>query len=135
MKAIVARAPGKLVALGEYAVLEGAPAIVLAVDRHCEATLAQSGDDRCHLVTRTAVEEHWAFRRAERSDVALVDLVSGAPRLPAWTGTLDSAPFWSGGDKLGLGSSAAALTAWAGAWHAYAARPSACRQRPRRSPD
>ena len=38
--AIVARAPGKLVALGEYAVLEGAPAIVLAVDRYCEATLA-----------------------------------------------------------------------------------------------
>ena len=28
---IVASAPGKLVALGEYAVLEGAPALVLAV--------------------------------------------------------------------------------------------------------
>ena len=57
----------------------------------------------------------------DRSEVALVDLVSGAPRLHAWTGTLDSAAFWSGGNKLGLGSSAAALTAWAGAWHAYAA--------------
>ena len=72
-------------------------------------------------VTRTAVEERRAFRPGDRSEVALVDLVSCAQRLHAWTGTLDSAAFWSGGNKLGLGSSAAALTAWAGAWHAYAA--------------
>jgi phosphomevalonate kinase len=30
-----ARAPGKVVVLGEYAVLDGAPALVLAVDRYC----------------------------------------------------------------------------------------------------
>ncbi len=34
-----ARAPGKLVALGEYAVLEGAPALVLAIDHYAVATL------------------------------------------------------------------------------------------------
>ncbi len=32
-----ARAPGKLVALGEYAVLDGAPALVLAIDRYAVA--------------------------------------------------------------------------------------------------
>jgi phosphomevalonate kinase len=36
---IVASAPGKLVLLGEYAVLEGAPALVLAVDRRASATI------------------------------------------------------------------------------------------------
>jgi phosphomevalonate kinase len=120
LNAFVARAPGKLVALGEYAVLEGAPAIVLAVDRFCEATLVASGDDRCHLVTRTVVEERRSFRPGERS-VALVDLVCAASQVRAWSGTLDSTAFFSNGNKLGLGSSAAALTAWAGVWHAYAA--------------
>lgn len=38
-KPIAIRAPGKLVLLGEYAVLEGAPAIVMAVDREALVTL------------------------------------------------------------------------------------------------
>lgn len=36
---IIARAPGKALLLGEYAVLEGAPALVAAVDRFAEVTL------------------------------------------------------------------------------------------------
>jgi len=36
------RAPAKLVVAGEYAVVEGAPALVLAVDRHVEVTLAEA---------------------------------------------------------------------------------------------
>ena len=40
---IGARAPGKLVALGEYAVLDGAPAVVLALDRYAEVAIADSG--------------------------------------------------------------------------------------------
>jgi mevalonate kinase len=63
LKAIVARAPGKLVALGEYAVLEGAPALVLAVDRYCVATLAESGDGLCHLITRAEAEERLVGNR------------------------------------------------------------------------
>ncbi len=35
-----ARAPGKLMLLGEYAVLDGAPALVMAVDRCCEVELS-----------------------------------------------------------------------------------------------
>ncbi len=38
-KTILARAPGKALLLGEYAVLEGAPALVAAVDRFAEVTL------------------------------------------------------------------------------------------------
>jgi phosphomevalonate kinase len=36
---VIASAPGKLVLLGEYAVLEGAPALVLAVDRRASVAL------------------------------------------------------------------------------------------------
>jgi phosphomevalonate kinase len=36
---IVARAPGKLFVLGEYAVLDGCPAVVAAIDRGVEVTL------------------------------------------------------------------------------------------------
>src|SRR5690554_4910274 len=41
-----ARAPGKLMLLGEYAVLDGAPALVMAVDRFCkvELSLCEAGE-------------------------------------------------------------------------------------------
>ena len=51
---LVARAPGKLVALGEYAVLDGAPAVVLALDRYVEAAIEPSADGLCRLTTRSA---------------------------------------------------------------------------------
>jgi phosphomevalonate kinase len=96
-----ARAPGKLVVLGEYAVLGGSPALVMAVDRH------------------------HTFEAAHSSDVALVDLVRDRTprgcRPPPWEAELDSAEQFHGATKLGLGSSAAALCAWAGAWSAYLA--------------
>lgn len=42
---IVASAPGKLVLAGEYAVLEGAPALVMAVDRRARVTLDDCNDE------------------------------------------------------------------------------------------
>lgn len=39
------RAPGKMILLGEYAVLEGAPALVSAVDRFAEVKLEESTGD------------------------------------------------------------------------------------------
>jgi phosphomevalonate kinase len=44
------RAPGKLVLLGEYAVLDGAPAVVVAIDRgvECQATV---GGSELHIST------------------------------------------------------------------------------------
>lgn len=38
---ISARAPGKLILLGEYAVLEGAPALVMAVDRYAHVRIEE----------------------------------------------------------------------------------------------
>jgi len=43
----VATAPGKVVLLGEYAVLEGAPALVQAVDRYCRVELAPLKTGEC----------------------------------------------------------------------------------------
>ena len=121
-----ARAPGKLVALGEYAVLEGAPALVLAIDRYAIATIEPSRDAECHLRTRMAEQGDRSFSLGASSGVALVDTVlATAPAGQAWSGMLDSSAFFTGDSKVGLGSSAAALCAWAGVWAAHVARGSA----------
>jgi phosphomevalonate kinase len=120
---VTARAPGKLVALGEYAVLEGAPALVLAIDRYATAAVAASEDRASHLATAFPAAGERAFGPGESSGSALVDLITGAsPGAGSWRGALDSAAFYDGSLKLGLGSSAAALCAWAGAWAAHARR-------------
>jgi phosphomevalonate kinase len=118
---IVARAPGKLVALGEYAVLEGGPAVVLAVDRFVEVELAPNAAGTCRLTMRSAETTERAFAPRESSGAGLVDLVTAAvsPPLP-WTATIDSRALFAGREKLGLGSSAAVLCAWAGAFAAFA---------------
>jgi phosphomevalonate kinase len=112
-----ARAPGKLVVLGEYAVLDGAPALVMAVNRHCRATIGPASGPACRLQTRAADEATFDFTRGRASGSALVDVLVG--RWPAaagaWEASLDSTEFHAVGIKLGLGSSAAALVAFAGA--------------------
>jgi phosphomevalonate kinase len=121
-----ARAPGKLVALGEYAVLEGAPALVLAIDRYAVATLEPSRDGECHLRTRMAEQRDRSFPVAAPSGAELVDtVIASATAAQPWNGMLDTSAFFAGDAKLGLGSSAAALCAWAGVWAAYVARGSA----------
>ena len=119
---IVARAPGKLVALGEYAVLDGAPALVLAVDRYAEAAIdAERGrrvpaDDASPRTSSSA-----RFAPGEPSGAALVDLVTAAAPLLAVDGRRSTRKRSSpAGAKLGLGSSAAVLCAWAGAFAAFA---------------
>lgn len=86
----VARAPGKVVISGAYAVLQGAPAIVSAVDRYVSADSGRPAE----LVTpevRAALEPS---ERAPWFDAS--ELRDGAG---------------PGGRKLGLGSSAAILVA------------------------
>jgi len=82
---VKARAPGKLVLSGAYAVLEGAPAIVTAVDRYVLADDARGAD----LVTPEVRE------------------ALGAERAP-W---FDASALREEGAKLGLGSSAAIVVA------------------------
>jgi phosphomevalonate kinase len=117
---LIARAPGKLVALGEYAVLDGAPAIVLAVDRYAEVSIERGADGKCTLTTRSSDVVERRFAPGESSGAALVDLVAAqAPQL-SWNAVVDSHELFADGAKLGLGSSAAVLTAWAGAFAAFA---------------
>ena len=71
----VARAPGKLVALGEYAVLDGAPAVVLAVDRYVEAAVGPSEDGSCRLMVRASEIVERRFAPDAPSGAPLVDLV------------------------------------------------------------
>lgn len=93
-----ASAPGKLMVSGEYAVLDGAEAVVAAVDRRAYVRL-QPGVPQAPplppevLATRACVE-------------ARLGPVEGAL-------SLDVAELQQGGKKLGLGSSAAAAAATA----------------------
>ena len=84
----VARAPGKVVALGEYAVLDGAPAVVLAIDRYVEAAIGPSPDGACRLTTRAAEVVERQFAPGEASGAPLIDLVAAAvePPLVYWNG-------------------------------------------------
>jgi phosphomevalonate kinase len=85
-----ASAPGKLILSGEYAVLDGAPALVIAVDRRATAR-------RTHI----AVHDASPFLRA-------VARHAGTPDLGILA---DSSSFYDGPRKLGLGSSAAVTVA------------------------
>ena len=81
----IARAPGKLVISGAYAVLEGAPALVTAVDRYAVA-------DSSKPVSFHTPEVATCLDRREAPDV-------------------DPSALREGDLKLGLGSSAAILVA------------------------
>lgn len=89
------RAPGKAILVGEYAVLEGAPAVSTAVDRFVEVT-----------VGATAAPASGPFVAAAR---AVVAKYLGAAADVALT--IDSTQLYVGARKLGLGSSAAVTTA------------------------
>ncbi|MFK7927824.1 MAG: mevalonate kinase [Myxococcota bacterium] len=89
------RVPGKVVLLGEYAVLDGAPALVAAVDRGV-AVHAESGPD---LVIHTPGQDDRFVRAALERIGAKGTFTFSAFNLP-------DTPF-----KVGLGSSAAATVA------------------------
>lgn len=96
-----ARAPGKLVIIGEYAVLAGHAAVVAAVDVYAKATRGPGAG---------IVFDEGGLLRAcldEAVDSALIDL------LPDDTIAVDTVDFRDGeGRKYGLGSSAAVCVAF-----------------------
>jgi len=146
---IVASAPGKLVLTGEYAVLEGAPAIVLALDRRARVTLRDNAGtgyviDAPDLGVHDALGYldgqqhcHWSGVDATTTDrlalvASVLETMALDGGLPGFHVTLDTHTFFftaSAHHKLGLGSSAALTVALAGAVHARAGRgaPSAGR--------
>jgi phosphomevalonate kinase len=104
-----ASAPGKMMIAGEYAVLEGAEAIVAAVGRRAYAQLG--------AIEAEGVVPH----EAAAARLAAERKVGAAPG----TLTIDVAELQQDGRKLGLGSSAAAAAAAAGVvFAAHGLRPS-----------
>lgn len=136
---IEATAPGKLVVLGEYAVLEGVPALVLAVDRRVRVSLAPAGGDTWVIAAPTLSKQ--ARLRVRAGGVAwgtatpvelawvgtLLEHVPFRRRLPACRVELASDALYllrpGTRTKLGLGSSAALVVALLGALHALAGLP------------
>lgn len=136
-----ASAPGKLVLFGEYAVLEGAPALVMATGTQARATYAVAAPSApaiWHVVAKN-LGERVALQPSASTFAAPLQTLGGVPapkplalavallqdvyaraagKLPPGTLTLDSAAFYKGDTKLGLGSSGAITVA---AWHALAA--------------
>lgn len=122
---LVISAPGKLIIAGEYAVLDGQPALVTAVDRRAicrlapgdELTVRASGGpfdgERARSVSleggRVRIEgdtgEHALFVAAFEEA-----LDRGLP-LPRGEVHVDTSAYWLGDQKLGLGSSAAVAVA------------------------
>ena len=88
-----ASAPGKVMLTGEYAVLDGGEAVVIAVDRRAWATLGGPGAPSEFLAAAAAV-----LAREVGADAA-----AALGRV-----TVDTEALRQDGVKLGLGSSAAA---------------------------
>ncbi|MGH8182424.1 MAG: mevalonate kinase family protein [Rhodanobacteraceae bacterium] len=139
MTRITASAPGKLVLLGEYAVLEGAPALVLAVNRRAHVTLADSQGSDWQIVSPTLGMEArlWLQNGAATwcdavpADLAwittLLHTMPWVKDLPPCRIELASDTFYldhaGTPAKLGLGSSAALTVTLLGALHARANLP------------
>jgi phosphomevalonate kinase len=95
-----ASAPGKLMISGEYAVLEGAVAIVASVDVRVHAKWVEAGSLAPALPPEAA-----ATRKLAELSLGVVDRAL----------TIEAGDLRKSGRKLGLGSSAAASAAVAGA--------------------
>ena len=95
-------APGKAMLIGEYAVLEGEPAVVAAVSVYARAVLG-GGSPSSPFIEAAIRETHVELLELGRS-------IHG-PAVPH----VDTSAFVQGGRKLGVGSSAAATVAAVGA--------------------
>ena len=124
------RAPGKVVLWGEYAVLAGAPAAVLAVNRHAVCEVAPGPGYRFISSGFAAPEAAFRHLPADPPQDHPAALLAWhvlqafrAQRRRAATFHLTSDAFFRDGLKLGLGSSAALCTAIEGAYARLVGEP------------
>jgi phosphomevalonate kinase len=117
---MLATAPGKLVLVGEYAVLEGATSLVMAVDRYARVTAkTDSSADAVRIIAPdVGVPETTVRRSAQPADAEVAKRLSLVlPKLAELPNVadlvLDTSGFFLGPDKMGLGSSAAVTVALA----------------------
>jgi ERG8-type phosphomevalonate kinase len=130
---ITVQAPGKLILLGEYVVLEDAPALVTAVNKYCTVRLEPRYDSVFHFEApnlelpgiQFVLDDEGQSHVVGRQDPAVykklgfvfsilnyVTLRSDRP-IPGAEITVDTTDFYhiTNGDKFGLGSSAALTVA------------------------
>ncbi|MBK7824417.1 hydroxymethylglutaryl-CoA reductase, degradative [Nannocystis sp.] len=105
-------APGKAFLIGEYAVLEGVPALVTAVDvravaHDCDYPDRPAPSD-LSLAAHAQVRDHLSSRTGPAT------CPPGRPRPLGEVPSVDTGPFSRGDRKLGLGSSAAVAAAVVG---------------------
>jgi phosphomevalonate kinase len=140
MRAVRASAPGKAVLIGEYAVLGGAPALVMAVDRRAYVEVGTCERDASSVAVPQLGFGPVPFRLGEAGCVEWLDEVAYQPSFQRALSTLewqlarradqledieglkiriDTSELYqssaTGAIKLGLGSSAAMSVALAGA--------------------
>ena len=117
MNVVTASAPGKVIVAGEYAVLDGAPAVCMAVNKRARVRISRT-DDKQHAVTAPG------FRSEPQYFSTIEEVSSELPLLAAvWQQSppmvdhhlsieLDSQAFTTANSrKLGIGSSAAIAVA------------------------
>lgn len=133
---ITASAPGKAVLSGEYAVLQNAPAIATAVNRHVRVTISESPGDEHSITAAGYLEGNWSFsvskdgeltwreRLPRPSAFLLVEEIwksFDTAQWPSLSLVVDTQEFYDAatGLKLGLGSSAAVSVALTAALRSY----------------
>lgn len=140
----VTSAPGKVIVCGEYTVLTGAPALVLAVDRRVKVTASEIEPALAgisvfapgYLPAEERLEWRNGILASANPALALLTrllnaLLSDIPQASArlrqsgWRLVVDSRPLFDQEHKLGLGSSAALGCALQGALRALATLPQA----------
>lgn len=130
---ITVKTPGKLILLGEYAVLEQAPALVATVNKFCTIKLRPSQNDVFRIEAPNLDIPDFSFLLSEKGDVFLANghtelqqnklsfVLSVlkyihqklGKKIPAFNISIDTADFFHpvSGKKMGLGSSAALTVA------------------------
>lgn len=130
-----ASAPGKVVLCGEYAVLDGAPAVCMAINRRVRVSITASKREFHTVIAPGHVDEITAFRVTNgkpewpdhQGEFELLEHIWRESGFEPGTGIalkLDSAGFSDPvhGCKLGIGSSAALAVALSAAIHEWQPR-------------